>query len=215
MEVSSPFRLFRRALDPGSARLFCLAVAMIVGGALAAGCDVGDQLCTPDSTLADKSDNCPYGPPGGPKPPVSDCADIPQKECATPITWLGDVYPIIGTVDVDTPGCGIATCHGDKDFFRRVFLPPIDPKAAYDALTQYEGSQKYPYVNASDPAHSWMLCNLEDPPGVGQVMPSPPGVITPEQIDIIREWLACGAQYDGGGSSSSGGGGGGAGGSGM
>ena len=178
------------------------------------GCGVGDQECTPDSLAGDKDDGCPYGPPGGPKPPVSDCPDIPQgsaADCATPKTFIADVFPILRTVDANTAGCGIATCHGDEKSFVRVFLPPSDALATYDSLTSYEGSQKYPYVNAVDPKHSWMLCNLQDPPGVGQVMPSPPGTITLGDIEIIREWLSCGAQF-GDDSGAGGAGGGGAGG---
>lgn len=184
---------------------------MVVSSLLASGgCSVGDQLCTPDSNPGDKTDACPYGPPGGPKPPVSNCPDIPQKspaECATPKTWVNDVFPIIATDAPDTAACGIATCHGNEKFYSRVFLPPDDALGTFNALTAYKGSQQYPYINPGNPAHSWILCNLEDPPGVGQVMPSPPGVITPEQIDTIREWIACGAIYDGGGGGSSGAGG--------
>lgn len=193
LRVARPLRFVLR---------LALPLALLVSVWAAAGCGVGDQICTPESNYGDKSDDCPYGPPGGPKPPVGDCADIPQKtaaECMTPKTWSADVFPIFATTEGGTAGCGIGACHGDEVSYSRVFLPPTNAKAGYDALTKYEGSQKYPYVNSSAPEHSWILCNLEDPPGVGAVMPAPPGTLTQADIDIIREWLECGAPYDAGG----------------
>jgi len=208
----------RRALATRDLGIAILSASIVVSAiSTSSGCGVGDQLCTPDSIPGDKTDSCPFGPPGGPKPPVSDCADIVQlsgADCATPKTWIADVYPIIATDAPGTAACGLAICHGDASSFIRVYLPTDDPQKALDSLSSYKGSQQYPYINTANPAHSWILCNLEDPPGVGQVMPSPPGTITPEQIDIIRSWIACGAKYGGGSSGSGGGGGsGGAGGS--
>jgi hypothetical protein len=161
-------------------------------------CGVGDQFCTEDQSPSEKDDDCPYGPPGGPKPPVSSCPDIPQSPAGTCSTdWVNDVFPIFATEGPKKASCTSLACHGgDKDTAPRVFLPLDNVKTSYDALTQYEGAQKYPYVNLGDPKHSWILCNLEDPPGVGAVMPAQPGALTPEELTIVKEWAACGMLYD-------------------
>lgn len=194
----------------GSAVLVFLFVA-----ALNLSCDVGDQFCTEDQSPSEKDDDCPYGPPGGPKPPAGDCPNIEQDPPGTCSTdWVNDVFPIFATEGPKKASCTNLACHGSAEGpAAGVLLPPDDAKASYDALTRYEGPQKYPYVNLGDPKHSWILCNLADPPGVGQVMPDPPGEISAGEYAIVEAWAKCGMLYDkaqmgGGGSGGSGGSGG-------
>jgi hypothetical protein len=184
--------------------------ALVLFAAALLSCGVGDQFCTEDQSPSEKDDECPYGPPGGPKPPVSSCPDIPQEPVGTCSTdWLNDVFPIFATEGPKKASCTSLACHGgDKDTAPRVFLPSDNAKTSYDALTQYEGAQKYPYVNLGDPKHSWILCNLEDPPGVGQVMPAQPGALTPEELETVKKWASCGMLYDKAGVGGTGGSGG-------
>ncbi|MCK6586694.1 MAG: hypothetical protein HUU21_34725 [Polyangiaceae bacterium] len=188
--------------------------------ALHLSCGVGDQFCTEDQSPSEKDDDCPYGPPGGPKPPAADCPDIPQDPdgtCSTDTAdWVNDVFPIFATEGAKKASCTSLACHGgDPATAPRVYLPVDDAKASFEALTKYDGAQKYPYVNTGDPKHSWILCNLEVPPGVGQVMPAQPGAMTPEELATVKKWASCGMVYDKGAMGSGGSGGsGGAGGAG-
>jgi hypothetical protein len=194
---ASPFAVLRSGL------VFFVAT-------LSLSCGVGDQFCTEDQSPSEKNDDCPYGPPGGPKPPVGVCPDIPQDpqgSCST--DWVNDVFPIFATEGPGEASCTSLACHGsEKGPAAGVLMPPDDAKASFDALTRYEGAQKYPYVNLGDPKHSWILCNLADPPGVGQVMPDPPGELPMDQYAIVEAWAKCGMLYDKAGVGGAGGSGG-------
>lgn len=174
-----------------------------------ASCGVGDQFCTVDSNPADKNDDCPYGPPGGPKPPAGDCPDImpgdPFDCMNDPKDWVHDVYPIFN--DLSRAACTDGGCHGKSPGARGVFLPPDDAKTSLESLNKYQGVQKYPYVNSGNTAHSWILCNLRDPPGVGSVMPTGGYELSDADYAIVEQWARCGMVEDKGGGTGGAGGG--------
>jgi len=172
--------------------LLGLALLSAIATAASAGCggiSVGDQSCTEDSKVNDKEDDCPYGPPGGPKVAPGGCPNIVVTDDPLVCTksW-DDIFPILTG---PAGNCSLGGCHGDAPGARGIHLPANDPNAFYDELKGYVGSQGYPYINDKDPARSWILCNLAGTPGGGSPMPPPSG-LSPEDLMIIQEWAQCG-----------------------
>jgi hypothetical protein len=163
------------------------ALAAVV--ALSCQISVGDQSCAEGANFYDKDDECPYGPPGGPKVQESACPDIPQEadplNCIT--TWP-DVYALLTG---PSGNCALSGCHGSAPGARGILLSSTDANAFYEELKGYKGSQGYPYINEEDPAHSWILCNLAGLPGGGAPMPPPSG-FNETDFATIQNWAMCG-----------------------
>ncbi len=166
-----------------------LALGVAVGSCAWAACATNDALCYPDSNPADKSDDCPYGPPGGPKVQESACPDIEQSGDGCTVSW-DDVY---GLFDGPQGGCTASACHGDmsKAAFG-IYLPTGDSMTAYATLTSYKGAPGYPYIDVDSPKHSWILCNLKGVQGGGYPMPKPSGFTDPMALETIATWARCG-----------------------
>jgi hypothetical protein len=139
------------------------------------------------------------------------CPDIAQDPNGCGTTWE-DVYAIF---DAPPASCTLAGCHGDESAASfGIYLPSGDAATAYASLSGYKGSTGYPYINAQDPKHSWVLCNLEGVPGGGFPMPKPSGLVDPSTLAIVQEWARCGMPGPGQSGTGGGGGAGGAGGAG-
>lgn len=190
------------------------AVGLLALTLTCASCKTGDTLCYPDSVPTDKTDDCPYGPPGGPKVQEAACQDIPQSTSDCTTSWA-DVYAKAFDGPSPMGSCTLGGCHGDKAKASfGVYLPAGDAATAYASLTAYKGSMGYAYVNAEQPKHSWILCNLEGVAGGGYPMPKPSGLVDPSVYKIVAEWARCGmpgpgAIVDGGAGGAGGAGGGG------
>jgi hypothetical protein len=154
---------------------------------------VGDQSCAEGVNFYDKDDDCPYGPPGGPKVQESACPSIPQEanpaNCTT--TWA-DVYALFTG---PSGNCTNGGCHGSEPGARGIFLSDTDPNKFYDELKAYKGSQGYPYLNEDEPERSWILCNLIGTPGGGAPMPPPSG-FNETDFALIQNWAMCGLKRD-------------------
>jgi hypothetical protein len=183
-----------RKTNPSGLRRLGLTLFPALALATLAACsafDVGDQSCTEKSLVNDKEDDCPYGPPGGPKPQGGGCPDIPQSEDpATCTTSWDDVFPILSS---PTAGCSAGSvCHGESPGQRAIFLPADDANAFYEELASYSGNQGYPYLNTETPTRSWILCNLKGTAGGGSPMPTSGFKLTEAEIATIEAWAMCG-----------------------
>src|SRR5262245_15205706 len=132
---------------------------VLLAALLTASCsDVGDQECTPDSVPTDEDDDCPYGPPGGPKVTEQGDCEITQRTDTSDCdkTWTADVFPLL-TTQAKSGNCSTSSCHGTAPGAGGVFLDLANAGAAYDVLAGYLGSPNYPYINTENPEHSWIL----------------------------------------------------------
>ena len=97
-------------------------------------------------------------------------------------------------IDAKRGRCSEAmVCHGEGSGGYGLYLPKGDIKQFFASLYAYKNQDGAPYVNAQNPAESWMLCNLTAQPGAGSVMPPPAGLTDPSDVTLVRGWLLCGA----------------------
>jgi hypothetical protein len=119
------------------------------------------------------------------------------------VSWKTDIFA--GMLDVSTgANCTGALCHGGG--IGNLTLSPGMPAAAYTAVTTFSLVGGQAYIVPCDKAGSGMLCNMKtdadagadagtNPFGTcGSQMPlSGATDLTPDQIDKIATWIACGA----------------------
>ena len=176
--------------------------------ASAAGCSVGDQICTTDSVSTDRDDACPYGPPGGPavRTVVADeCQDIVfDKSNCDGVTWEATFAALVDPVQ---GGCSESNCHdkGDGTGAYNVYMPKGNAAATFKNLSEWQNTLDQLYLKTDDP-EAWILCNLNGSLGGQKVMP--PGVSLqagkPAVYSIIEKWATCGMTGPGvGGTTSS------------
>lgn len=182
----------------GLSLLLTAAIALASLG----GCnDVGDAICPQGTNPDDTGDDCPYGPPGGPRINEDGCPDIAQISDATcNVSWRNDIWPRLNANAPPGQGCGINGCHGSGA--GGLTLPLDDAAKSFNVLKAYSPQQGYPYINDSAPAHTWILCNLNGDKGGRSLMP--PTKMDQATFDAVKLWAQCGQKLD----SASGGGGG-------
>jgi hypothetical protein len=88
-------------------------------------------------------------------------------------------------------GCTNAACHGGA------LNPPTitsDAAVTYKAITSFTLSDGTPYVvSGGKPKDSGLFCNVRGDCGVR--MP-PQRKLDSKELDVIDEWLACGAPFN-------------------
>lgn len=184
----------------------------VVAAAIAlqlAGCanDAKDQHCEPDGS----DDRCISDPDGKgpvvqePACAVPTAADAPSGDC--PDFWSVAAF----MADPERGNCVASGCHGSQGTAAvGIYFPlatdaegnlQFDACELYTLVAAQSGSVGRPYLKADDPEttevneslQSWMYCNVMGLPGGGYPMPKPGGVHRPEDAQVIRDFILCGA----------------------
>lgn len=195
----------RSVLFHGVAIVFAIAVGCTSG--------TGDQSCPPGFDPNDKSDECPFGPPGGPKVRESGCPDIAIDEsgpdCGA-LGWEEDIFPLLTSKAPATQNCSSDACHDPPNNLTPaggIRMPRDDAQKSFDTLKSYELGDNYPYMSDTAPSHTWILCNLSGAKGGSQPMPPPPlPLIDAADFSLVKTWAECGQKRNRPGGGTGGGG---------
>jgi hypothetical protein len=166
-------------------RRFASVVAASALAALCTACAVENQRCPEGTNYNDRDDDCPYGPPGGPKVNLKVCPPVAAVGDCNGLTWTEDIYPLL-----EAANCTAGACHGTTQL-NKVYLPPGNAAAVFTALTTYKGPGATFYIEPEDSRNSWIQCNLGlSSEAIGFTMPI--GSPFAGGADLLT-WLGCGA----------------------
>lgn len=102
--------------------------------------------------------------------------------------------PTLTTVQAEVfdKSCAFSTCHGDGGGSGNLSLTPGVSLANLVGVAA-DGDPTRTRVIPGDPDNSYLVSKLEDAEGiVGDVMPPVP--LESERVELVREWIAQGAQ---------------------
>jgi len=176
----------------GTITLKTLGLSLLVTLGVFTACNrVGDEYCDVGTSPDDTTDQCPYGPPGGPGSHSDACPEITVNTnaagCATSaLTWAGSdgIWYTQLRQSCSTGGCHEANAGS-------ISLPFNDASAAYKTLTAYNKQGLGLYISDSDATRTWILCNLQRLKTGGDGMPLgrdlPAG-----SFEKVKAWAECG-----------------------
>jgi hypothetical protein len=113
------------------------------------------------------------------------CAPIDAGACS--VSYRDQIEPIFAEAS-----CATKNCHLDT------YQPRMntDSKATWENLRRHVSpTLKKPYVNSctTDPTASYIVDNLKGTAGTSM----PPGLArTPASVDVVAQWVACGAPFN-------------------
>lgn len=198
-----PVPLLVRAPRGVSSGFVVAAIAVLLA---ACANDAKDSHCEPDGS----DDRCTSDPAGnGPAVQEPVCAapaagEAPSGDC--PDFWSVAAF----MADPERGNCVASGCHGSQGTAAVGIYFPLSRDAEgnpqfdgcelYTIVSAQSGSVGRPYLKADDPEtpdneslQSWMYCNVTGLPGGGYPMPKPGGVHRPEDAQVIRDFILCGA----------------------
>jgi hypothetical protein len=193
--ITPPLRSMRAG--GAAAKAFALACAWSIGCAGEAGSSqatsaagsTGDVLAS-QAAAAGISGTTGAGAVAGSQPAAAGAAGTGK------LSFANDIFP-----KVVRSKCG--ACHNDAPSFGGLAFFPGGPEVAYMNLVNTPAGNEPNYkckdsglerVQPGDPEHSLMYLKLTNPP-CGSKMPSAPyGMATPEQVELVRQWIVDGAE---------------------
>jgi len=111
------------------------------------------------------------------------------------LSFANDVFPKVIRIK-----CG--ACHNDAPSFGGLAFFPGGPETAYANLVGVRSGDKPDYlcsasplkrVEPGDPEKSLMYLKITNPSCGGKMPPPAFGTATPEQVELVRQWIADGA----------------------
>lgn len=175
-----------------------LAAAAMLGtgalGALPLGCSTEDEIIFSTKCVAGRCNEDPAGATSGATSGGSVATtDCPDKDVVDPNCplWASAIFTQI--IDEGAAGnCAGSGCHSGIGASEPVLVPG-NAKATRVALLTYQFENPAgPYVSCENPDSSKILCNLSNENTCGLPMPQGSDLTQP-QIDLIKEWITCGA----------------------
>ncbi|MFO0611718.1 MAG: hypothetical protein U0414_03955 [Polyangiaceae bacterium] len=179
----------------------------LTGAAIAAGIlgaclsnPIKDAHCSPDAPSIAEDPDCIYAGDGKGPAFVEAACEAPQ--IAKPASCAGLFTKVFDMMNDGARGnCAATACHGyEPTAASGIYFDSGDPQATYDELLAVTGTVGTPYVVADDPATgdnealtSWMPCNVAAQHGGGYPMPPASGLPTQGDVDLVAQWIVCGA----------------------
>jgi hypothetical protein len=92
-------------------------------------------------------------------------------------------------------GCASTACHGGTTPLYEPRIEPGDGPAMWEEWQKFTLSNGKPYINpcSTTPADSTIACNVNGGTPCGSLMPKGTTGLTPNIVQLIETWVACGA----------------------
>lgn len=181
---------------------FVLLSAMVAAGSAGACLSnpIKDSHCTPDAPSIADDPECIYAGDGkGPDFTEATCEAPTIAKPASCVGMFAKVFDMMN--DTARGNCAATACHGyEPNAASGIYFDSGDPQTTFEELLGVNGSVGTPYVVTDDPTTpdneslaSWMPCNVASQHGGGFPMPPSSGLPTQADIDLVAQWIVCGA----------------------
>ena len=135
--------------------------------------------------------------PGPPSAPPAPPTPTPTPTPA-PVTPCGPSFRYDVLQTLKDRGCTNSSCHGGTSPLNQPRIDGRDFYATWSAPRAFTLSTGQPYVASADstPTASAMHCHLRGECGLPMSNFITAGAVSPTELAVIEEWLACGAPFD-------------------
>ena len=193
-------------MSPSSRPRFAVSLllfACLVGAVAGSACipnERKDAHCSPADPSYATNPDCIYAGKGkGPVFPQTPCPPLTGTKPASCANAFNDLVDMMS--DSARGNCTAEACHGDPANAEvGIVFDDGDLPGFYAELTTVTGSVGTPYVVADDPStpanealNSWMQCNVVAQSGGGFPMPTWSGLSNAADVQVVTDWLLCGA----------------------